>query len=72
MYVSSFISLNKICYYIYYLVIIIPLADIRIDWRIFKEDQDSERPLDFIVSYGKLFPEKDSNGEEVVPSFHGK
>ena len=43
------------------------VTDLRLDWRVFNEGVESPKLLDMIVTYGKAFPLKDANGDEVVP-----
>lgn len=42
--------------------------DIRVDWRVYNQnDENNDRLLDFIVSYGRPFPQVDASGNEILP-----
>lgn len=41
--------------------------DIRVDWEMFEDSQNSEKLVDFITCFGRAFPPRDCSGNEIVP-----
>ncbi|CAH1233881.1 DLEC1 [Branchiostoma lanceolatum] len=41
--------------------------DIRVDWQSFNYRKEDAQLLDLMVSYGQAFPQRDRNGQEIVP-----
>jgi hypothetical protein len=57
-------------YRVYVLVFFV--ADLRVDWRVYnREDNNDERLVDFLVSYGRTFPPLDADGQEIRPKTPG-
>ena len=54
------------------LIVAHPVADIRMDWKAYNYQEDTERLLDLIVAYGRPFPPRDANGVEVIPTPPGE
>lgn len=53
--------------YFYYLFIYhLKYTDIRIDWQVFEEENLPEKLIDFVTCYGRPFPERDSQGNEII------
>ncbi|XP_053374594.1 deleted in lung and esophageal cancer protein 1-like isoform X2 [Mercenaria mercenaria] len=41
--------------------------DIRVDWQVFNIEEGDPKLMDMVVCFGKAFPLKDSDGNEIVP-----
>ena len=48
------------------------VADIRMDWKAYNYQEDTEKLVDLIVAYGRPFPLRDANGIEVIPTPPGE
>ena len=48
------------------------LTDIRVDWEMFNTFEGDQKLTDLIVTYGKPFPLRDSDGNEIVPPTESK
>ena len=64
-----FFGFNEVFLYFCFCIF---FSDIRLDWRVFNEEQKNPKLLDLVVNFGKAFPLKDSKGEEIVPPPPGK
>ncbi|KAK7508441.1 hypothetical protein BaRGS_00000007 [Batillaria attramentaria] len=41
--------------------------DIRVDWVVYNHKEEDERLVDLLISYGRTFPPRDPQGNEIVP-----
>ncbi|KAK3588190.1 hypothetical protein CHS0354_012251 [Potamilus streckersoni] len=45
---------------------------IRIDWEMFRVEEEDEKLIDMVVNYGQSFPLRDVQGNEIVPQEEGR